>query len=934
VNQKLFSSFSIISVLLITLSINVFAQTGKITGKVTDKTTGETLIGLTVGIDGTTKGVVTDIEGRYSLQGLAPGKYNLSFRYLGYQTKNVTGVEVKSGVVSTLNVIMEESASKSLNEVVVTATYKQATVGALYAQQKNNVSISSGISSDIIKRSPDRNTSDVLKRVSGASIQENKFIIVRGLNDRYNSALINNAILSSTEPDKKAFSFDIFPSNLIERIVINKTASPDLPGDFAGGIVQIFTKDVPDENFTEISVGQGYNNISTFKDFKSNINSENKWIGFSADSRVLPAAFPANRQSYATLPDAQKADASRLLANSYPESESTAIPSQNYQVTVGLRKDLKNDATVGSIISLTYRSAQNLYQFVRNDWDNPDTRTIYAKEYYDNQNKFNVTWGGIANFSYKKGNNKISFKNSYNRVLDELYYTRTGENRNNLVDVSFRSNELSEKSFYNTQFEGDHLFGKRKLKFNWNLNYANINRSQPDLRTIEYTRSIGTQLPFEMVDRNSRRFFSDLSDNNIGGSVNLSIPFNFKKEVNTLKIGFLGLQKYRDFSSRIFNYQTQASGTEAARLISLPYNEIFQPENIRADRFILSEFTNNPDSYKGQSTLSAGYLMLDNKLSEKLRLVWGSRLEYFYQNIDGTDLSAQPVDAEEIYLDLLPSFNLTYSLTEKSNLRLSGSKTVTRPEFRELAPFAFFDYQTTASLSGNPDLKRSSNYNADIRFETYPSAGEAITVSAFYKYFQNPIELIANSASNSDLRRFSYQNANSAITLGLEIDFRKTLSFISDKGFFNNTTFFANASYIKSEVSLGNVGGNQNRALQGQSPYLINGGLQYSDSKSGLIVSTLYNRIGQRINVVGFQGYQDWYENGRDVIDIQISKQVFKSKGEFKLNVSDLLSQDFVTYQNMDSQSAFNKDIDRNIFTNNPGRSISLSFSYKFGNRN
>lgn len=221
--------------MLIVLANTVYAQTGKLTGKIVDKTSGETLIGLTVGIDGSTKGASTDIEGRYVIANLTPGKYSVTFRYLGYQTQTITDIEIKDGVATALNVVMQESAKQALNEVVVTATYRQASVGALYAQQKNAIAISDGISSDVIKKSPDKNTGEVLKRVSGASVQDNKFIIIRGLSDRYNTALINNTPLPSSEPDRKAFSFDIIPSALIDNVIISKTATADLPGDFSGG---------------------------------------------------------------------------------------------------------------------------------------------------------------------------------------------------------------------------------------------------------------------------------------------------------------------------------------------------------------------------------------------------------------------------------------------------------------------------------------------------------------------------------------------------------------------------------------------------------------------------------------------------------------------------------------------------------------------------
>ena len=359
-----------ISLLLILGTLTTFSQqAGKISGRVTDSKSGETLIGLTVKITGATLGASTDIEGRYTLGNLNPGKYSLSFSYIGYQAKNITDIEVLAGKTTTLDVIMEEASSLALEEVVITATVRQESISALYAQQKNSISISSGITSELIRRTPDRNTSEVLKRVSGASIQDNKFVIIRGLADRYNSSILNNAVLPSSEPDRKAFSFDIIPANLIDRIVVNKTASADLPGDFAGGVIQVITRDVPEENFLNASVSFGYNNQSTFKDFTSNARNKYDFLGFDDGSRKLPAGFPGSFQAYNPLSNADKAKYSAQVKNSYAEVSPMAIPSQNHQLTWGKRKELKNGGSFGNVVSLSYRNSQNRAFAERKDYE-------------------------------------------------------------------------------------------------------------------------------------------------------------------------------------------------------------------------------------------------------------------------------------------------------------------------------------------------------------------------------------------------------------------------------------------------------------------------------------------------------------------------------------------------------------------------------------
>lgn len=925
--QKFYKKLLSIAILVLAFTSICKAQTGKIAGKVSDKATGETLIGLTVGVQGSTKGASTDIEGRYSLA-LPAGTYNLTFKYLGYQTKTITGVTVAEGKVTSLDVIISETTSQSLKEVVVTGSFKKETVGALYAQQKNAVSISSGISSEQIKKSPDRNTSEIIKRVSGASIQDNKFVIVRGLNERYNLTMLNNSILPSSESDRKAFSFDVFPSNMIDKVVITKTATADLPGDFAGGIVQIETKDVPDANFVEVSFGTGMNSVSTGKDFTSNGQSAMNWLSFTNKTRKLPANIPSPlgiRQST----DEQKVGYTLDLGNPYKPQTSIALPTQNHQVTLGLRKDLKSGGNLGSVVSINYRNSMTLIDFVRTDFDDPTALTTPLKNFRDPQNKFSTNLGGLANFALTKEKFKLSLKNIFSRGYDEIYYKRTGFDGNNLIDVELFANDLNTKSLYSTQLDGDHKIGKRGLKFNWNLNYSRIDKEQPDFRTAFYAKSQNTNESFSLVDRNTRRFYSDLGENNYGGSMNLSIPFEWLKYKQTFKMGVLGALKQREFNGRFF--QLRSNNNAFTREVSkLPIWDLYNPTYIKQDVLFFDDFTNNVDSYKANSELGAVFLMMDNKFSEKLRLVYGIRTEYYQQDIDAKDQSGLKVNGKQNFLDVLPSANLTYGLSEKQNLRVSASRTVNRPEFRELAPFDFFNFTENNSIVGNPSLKRGQINNFDFRYELYPTQGEAITATVFYKSFNNPIEFSTDAQSNQDLRKFSYRNASTAYALGFELDIRKKLTFLGASEWLNNFIVFSNISLIKSEVDVITLAGTEKRPLQGQSPFLINAGLQFNSSKTGFSTSLLYNKIGDRIYVVGIdQGYPAWIDKGRDIVDFQISKKLLKNKAELKLNVSDILAQDFVIYQNFTNYKLrFDEKDSRNIFRSNQGTNVSISFAY------
>ncbi|HMG08787.1 MAG TPA: TonB-dependent receptor, partial [Mucilaginibacter sp.] len=389
------------------INSKLFAQSsGKIAGKIIDQKTSETLIGATVGVQGTAQGAATNVDGRYVLNNLQPGRYTIIVKYIGYQSKSISDIEVKSGAVTNLDVVLQEATSTQLKEVVVKATYRQASVASLYAIQKNSVSISDGISSELIKKSPDRSTSDVLKRVSGTTIQDNKFVVVRGLSDRYNSASLDGTPLPSTEPNRKAFSFDIVPANLIENIVISKTATPDIAADFAGGNIQILTKDIPDQNFVSLGAGYSYNSQSTFKNFQSGYRNTSDYFGFDGGARELVDNFPTTKQVIGPprLTTQQNIQSINSLNNDFNIYNKNAFLGQSYQFTLGNVQEIgENKNRFGTTIALTYRNAETTTPGLIRQFNNFD--------FTENQYKFSTNVGALANFAYSFGNNKITLKN-------------------------------------------------------------------------------------------------------------------------------------------------------------------------------------------------------------------------------------------------------------------------------------------------------------------------------------------------------------------------------------------------------------------------------------------------------------------------------------------------------------------------------------------
>lgn len=907
----------------------------RITGKVTDKKTGEALIGVTVVVMGSDKGAVTDVEGRYVIS-VSEGTYTVDFKYMGYQTKSVTDVRVIGGKALNLDVIMDEPKSKELSEVVIRGSFKQETINALYAAQKNNAVISDGISADLIKKSPDKNTGEVLKRVSGTSIQDNKFVVVRGLGERYNTTLMNNSVMPSTEPDKKAFSFDIIPANLIDNITIYKTATPDLPGDFSGGAIKVNTRDFPDQRFLEISLGTGYNTQATLKEFYSGPPKGNlDFLGFDDGSRKLPSSYTRVKNNYTNLETDQKITISKDFPNTFGENkEGKAMPPLSFQFTTGNSYNRKNNSRFGYIFAVNYGAGQTL-RFKERDGYLYSRQHTYA--YRDEIYGKNRNLGGVLNLAYTYGRSKLSWKSFFNNDFNINFTRRNGyqfDGTDMTTGVFSLNNETTQNGLFNSVLEGQHKIRSGKLNIDWNAGYARSYRNQPDQRILAFfQRDPAKPFSLHLSNENSPavnsagRVFSTLKENIYTGNLNFTVPFKMFDASQKFKFGAGKVYRDRDFSVVALGYASNADGGNG---IDIPLEKGVTPNNILsnasldANRAFLARIDMNTKDYQGIGDLTAGYLMFDNQLPANFRLVWGARIENYHQQLKAVNQKAQDYKNT----DVLPSANLTYQLNEKMNLRASYSNSVNRPEFRELAFFRYYDYENEFYISGNPDLQRSLTSNADLRYEFFPGSGEIFSASAFYKKFKDPIEQI-----NQGNDVLSFNNAESATDFGAEIEVRKNLGFLGNSRLLNGLTFYTNAAWIHSEVAL--QGTKRKTPLQGQSPYLINSGLTYVSSSNGFSVNLLYNRIGQRLRFRGELEGLDTYEKPRDVVDFQIGKRLLGNAAELKLSIADIFAQPIALYYKYPGtdKTSYSPSNDKVINSLRPGTTFSIAFRYNFLSR-
>ncbi|WP_345079770.1 TonB-dependent receptor [Nemorincola caseinilytica] len=896
----------------------------------TDEKNGETVIGAVVMVKGSTTGATTDIDGNFVLE-VAPGTYTIEVKYVGYQAKEVADIVVEDKKEAKVNVIIGQAKATQLADVVVKTSMKKENISAMITYQKNTNTVAQVVSAEAIRRSPDRNTGEVLKRVSSASIQDGKYLVVRGLADRYNQATLNGALLSSTEPDRKSFSFDLFPSGMIENIVVNKAATPDLPGEFAGGLIQVNTKDVPSKNFMSFQVGSGANMQTVGQDFAHYNGGKLDWLGIDDGTRALPSSVP-DKDNFRKLTKAQRIEISKGLENNWGYEMRSGAPNANFQAAAGMNKKVLGGKTLGAIAAVSYNKQNRRTEVTRtfyNQGTDPVEKTLdFNEESYNEE----VLWGALGNVTLEMNkNNKISLKGLYNITSQNNTLIRNGRNNDYGGDVMAFQQAFKSTSFVNGQLAGNHFLEKAKTKINWNTSYVNLAQNQPNLRRMEYRRSDGDSSFLAVVPSglpslaSASMLYSRLTDNIVNASVDAFKPFTLFGRNHTIKAGYMGQTKSRTFNSRPFG---MVGGTNA--LLTLPANELFAVQNMSDTGFQLNELSDKDYDYSASSLLNAGFVMLDNSFGEQYRLVWGVRYENFNQVLNGFR-SNKPVSVDRNVGDFLPSLNFTYKPTEKANIRACASQTVIRPEFRELSPFAFYDFELLAAVQGNSDLQRTKISNFDLRYELYPRSGEMFTVGAFYKYFVNPIEQFYNE-SGVNTFSFTYNNAPSARSYGAEIEFRKRLDFIAP-GVAERFTAFANASYIFNNVNFEVTTGTGDklkvdRPMQGQSPYVINSGLQYDGERSGTSITLLFNMIGRRIFLVGNQENPNIWEAPRPLFDMQISQKLLKDKAGVKLSVTDLLNKKANFYQDINGNGTYDVTGDFLRISRLTGTTVSVSFMY------
>ena len=871
-------------------------QLVKITGTVVDNDTEVPIAEVTIRVADTKIQTTTDETGAFSLE-LPSGTYKIHASAPFYNTYVITDVQVSTDATpETLQVKLTPQVVK-LDAIKLPVRLSQASERGLLEKRMRSSRIEDSISTEEISRLPASSAGEAIKRVTGVSIVGGRYVFVRGLGERYSNTLLNNVEIPSPEPNRRVVPMDIFPASLLASLQTVKTFSPDQPGGFAGGSVQVFTKDFPEELTMSLSMSSGFNTQATGADGLTYPGGDLDFLGFDDGSRDLPsivqnqaADVPIRERGRFTplgFTPKEIQEFGQSFSNVWsPERQSVPI-NQGYKFSLGNSNKILGNQEFGYLGVISYGNSHSYGTQVRNAFRIGLNETLSPVTSYNVERSGNeVDWGSVLNASLRfSPQHLLSIKTLFTHTAEDETRTWEGFNADRNTDMrSFRLRYV-ERQLFSGQLAGIHDFNFREpaletteedpeqpeVSMEWRLTYSRASRDEPDTRENIYEdRGDGTYT-FRDVTHSGSRFFFDLEDDEYNARVDWKIPLGAE---GLFKFGGLLRDRARTFDVRRFRF-LPSDQVDATVNLSDPPEILFQTQNIAPRVFELRESTRSTDNYLADHNIYASYLMLDLPITAKWQVMTGVRLESSDQTVttyDPFSASRKEIEANLQTLDWLPGLNVTYRLTERMNLRLAASRTITRPDFRELAPFEFTDFVGGRTILGNPDLERTQINNFDFRWETFPQIGGILAVSAFYKRFQKPIEQIVQPQAEV---RITYENAEGANNYGLELEARQNLGVLTEalRKFSINT----NAALISSQVVLPEDVGIQTsseRPLQGQCPYIVNVSIGFEDPNWGISSAIAYNIFGRRLFEVGNHGVPDVYEQPRGQLDASFSRTV------------------------------------------------------------
>jgi outer membrane receptor protein involved in Fe transport len=848
---------------------SLFGQgaTGTVSGFVLDSTSGRPLTGASVAVAGKTEPpVLTDGDGRFTLR-LAPGTYTLAFSAEQYSNVSLTDVAVKAGEATEASTVMSNKSNVTTVDVVERVGAIEATAEAMLTERKLSAVVSDSISRSELASGTSSDAAGALEKVTGVSVVGDGFVYVRGLGERYSATQLNGALVPTTEPEKRVVPLDLFPTGMIENIKIAKTYSPDLPAEFAGGLVQMQTMEFPAQKHLDLSIKTGFNTRTTFDRFFTYPGGSSDFWGLGAGNRKLPAILSANQRAVpGQFNQQQLQEIGRAFTNIWqPTPVDSARPAFDWSASSGV--------TVGKWGIVGAFSFSNKPQFrseVQRYIRMADATTPFIFTDYQDFREYSETarLGGLLNVAYRlTPNHKLIVRNTVTHDAEKSAREFSGYDGGVDGVISSQRLRFIERSVRSTSAEGEHLFsGWRNSLLHWQLTYSGSKRDEPDLREVIRNVLPDGRESYASLGSSGLRFFSGLDDRIYEPQVDFSVPF-FKGAISgMIRTGVRATIRRRDFQARRFRYIPQQLTTLN---LLLPSNELFAPANIRPTGFQIIEFTRGTDTYDARMDVYAGYSMIDLNLGRKWRVVAGVRVEdadQFVRTIDNQVPNAVPALASLQNRDPVPSVNVVYGLSGRQNLRASYSRTLSRPDFRELSPFDFNNVLGGFTSFGNPLLQRASIDNYDLRWELFPGGNQLVAASVFVKTFDSPIE--QNIVPATDLRQ-TFFNAKAARNYGLELEVRQNLDRITPA--FREFAVGSNFTLVDSNIEINpeqlSVLTTKSRPLMGQSRYVFNGNIQWARPKWRSNAQFLANYVSRRISDLGSFGVPDIYQEANTTLD-------------------------------------------------------------------
>ncbi|WP_296149179.1 TonB-dependent receptor [uncultured Flavobacterium sp.] len=938
---------------------------GAIKGKIVDEF-GLPVPGSNIIVQGTALGVQTDSNGDFSLS-LEEGISNLEISYISYQTQRITGVRVKAGEVTDLNIVLKPDAL-GLDEVVINVSYNDASTQGLLMQQKRAAQMSDGISAEQIAKTPDSDVGATLKRITGITTIDNKYVVVRSMGERWNTAAMDGINLPSTEAYNQNFSFDIIPTAMVESVVVSKTATPDMNASFAGGYVEVRTKDIPEKDFFSFTWGSSYNSQSTFNDFLSRQKGKNDYFGYDDGTRDFPKGLIPTSLDNPLFYEQSK----RFTNDNFTTYNSKADPGSSFQLALGRSFKMKNNNKWGFAAAATLRNEQtklDIEHTGRGNWldtagliNNWQEQGVAPVKFFNFQNKgasytYNSTLAGMFNAGLQLGDHRVSFRNSYTHLYDNTLTRVTGWNEytggsgdpagaekaydyfyngikpsDNPADIASLDRPYTDNVNYpvyqtllQNKLEGKHKLGGTEL--DWYAARTSVASDTKDLtQHVTLYNFIGNEiLEYHQIYNSGNNFTrayieSRETDYNFGASFKWNVDIgDFKSSIKTGYGGTLksNTNQQEKFFLRVDENRADVPPNERNMLfINGPLSDWFDGSKYEVGGIGWQTIPLYKDSkYEGEVKQHAPYIMFDNRWKSKLRLVWGIRAEYFKYTLLSQQLD--PADSRNLLKEsiddkpwqFMPSVNFTYSPLGSMNLRLAYSKTVIRPQFNERTGLPYIDPVANAMIY-NTSMISSIINNYDFKFEWFPGLGEILSAGVYYKDIDHPIEREGYISNEGNLYLYNGNSKNATLT-GLEVEARKNLGFIYNSTFFNNLFISGNFTYNETKVTAFK---NRYDTSETGNTYRVErplyGQTPYAYNL-GLMyegdrlgASFLYNAKGDQYITVGYSYNAEEIQRPYAVADMQLAYKFLKNKNlEIKFNAKNLFDRVKEYYNNNNSYS-------------------------------